>query len=433
MQSFMELWELVRQELKQRVSEVVYDVWLKELNVVSFDENRVTLSIIEFKRKIVEQKFYELLCSTFQEVLGFPVEVVLMDETGEDEPKASHTPKQTGPFLNTFENFVVGSSNKFAHAAAQAVAANPGGAYNPLFIYGNSGLGKTHLLHAIRHEIQTENPNAKIILTHGEDFTNELVRYIAEKNTSAFHDKYRSCDVLLMDDVQFIAGRESTQEEFFHTFNALSQEGNQIVLTSDRPPKAILRLEERLRTRFEWGLIADIQPPDTETRMAIVKNKAQMLDFDLPDEVGRFIAEHLKRNIRQLEGAVKKMQAFVTIQGAPCNLATAQHAIKDILSDSRPTPVTVERIVQEVARTYGIDATDIRSKKRDAQTSRTRQIAIYVVSKVTGMATKAIGNEFGGRDHSTIVYALKEISAEIERDPSLLDTVNDIIKNVQEE
>ena len=247
------------------------------------------------------------------------------------------------------------------------------------------------------------------------------------------HNKYRTCDVLLVDDIQFIAGKPSTQEEFFHTFNALTQAGSQIVLTSDRPPKEILTLDERLRTRFEWGLIADIQPPDIETRMAIIKRKAQNLDFEIPHEVVQYIAEKIKSNIRQLEGAVKRLKAFVTIHGASLNIATAQMAIRDILNDSRPTPVTVERIIQEVARTHGAPPEDIRSKKKDAQTAKMRRIAMHVVREVTDLSTPAIGEEFGGRDHSTVLFALNKAKQEIDSDSSLRAMVADIIKNVKEE
>lgn len=429
MESFNEMWESVRQELRESLSEVIYNVWLDELELVSFESDRAVLSISEFKRKIIEQKFYNILCGAFEKVLGFPVEVIL---TEPGTPKKQEAPVSRY-FDNTFETFVVGSSNKFAHAAAQAVAANPGGAYNPLFIYGSSGLGKTHLLRAIWHEIKNNNPNKNCIFTHGEEFTNELVRFITQKNTGEFHEKYRNADLLIVDDVQFIAGRESTQEEFFHTFNALTQLGNQIVLSSDRPPKEITTLEERLRTRFEWGLLADIQPPDLETRMAIIKRKAELLGFELPDDVVQYIAERLKNNIRQLEGAVKKMQAFVTIHGSPKNTTTAQNAIKDILNDSRPLPVTIEKIVREVARTYGANPEDIRSKKRDAPISKMRQIAMYVVNEVTDMTQEAIGREFGGRHHTTVIYALREIKNEIDRDASLRATVNDIMKNVRED
>ena len=431
MESFADLWSLVQQELQQQLSEVIYNVWLKELEPISFEDSTAVLAIPEFKRKIVEQKFMNVLHDAFEKTLGFDVEVKLVEPKGHSEEK-TESKADVSAANNTFDTFVIGPSNKFAHAAAQAVSANPGKAYNPLFIYGNSGLGKTHLLRAIGNAIKADNPDANIVYTQGDAFTNDLIEYIGKKDMVAFHNKFRNADVLLVDDVQFIAGKEQTQEEFFHTFNAIYQAGNQIVLTSDKPPKEIPTLEERLRTRFVSGLIADIQPPDIETRIAIIKGKAKMLELDIPDEVVQFIAEKLKSNIRQLEGAVQKMQAFAEIHGSSPSIITAQTAIKDILSESRPAPVTVTMIIEEVARTYGADPADIRSKKRDAETSRMRQIAMYVVSEITGISTKSIGKEFGGRDHSTVIYGLKEIKREMQRDSSLRATVNDIIKNIQE-
>lgn len=433
MKSLEELWELVTEVLKESLSEVIYNVWLKDLVPVSFEDGAVTLAICEFKRKIVEQKFNDVLSDAFEKVLGFPAEIILIEPDGSDkEQRDPSSPERPQNEENTFETFVVGSSNKFAHAAALAVAANPGGAYNPLFIYGRSGLGKTHLLGAIASEIQSVNPDLKVVLTHGEQFTNELVYYIAQRNMSDFHNKYRSADVLLMDDVQFIAGRERTQEEVFHTFNTLTQAGNQVVLTSDKPPKDIMPLEERLRARFEWGLIADIQPPDVETRMAIIKRKAQVLDLELSDDVIQYIADKLKNNIRQLEGAVKKIKAIVAIHGSLPNMVTVQNAIKDIQSEERPDSVIIEKVVGEVARTYGADPADIRSKKRDAQTSRMRQMSMYIISEMTNLSTKAIGNEFSGRDHSTVVYALQEMRRLLEKDSSLRSAIDDITKNVSE-
>ena len=300
MNSFTELWAVVSQVLRGEVSDIVYKVWLDDLEPVSFDGNVVTLSTVEFKRKIIEQKFSTVLHDAFEKALGFGVEVRLVNadvsaqaQTVEDVEKSFHED-------NTFQTFVVGSSNKFAHAAAQAVAANPGGAYNPLFIYGRSGLGKTHLLNAIAHEIQKNNPSANVLFTQGEAFTNEIVRGIGIGQTAmtALHEKYRTADVLLVDDIQFIAGKPATEEEFFYTFNTLTQAGNQIVLTSDRPPKDIATLEDRLRTRFEMGLIADIQPPDVETRMAIVKRKAEALDLNLTDDVVQYIADRIHAHDR---------------------------------------------------------------------------------------------------------------------------------------
>ncbi len=429
MESFSDMFELVMKELEKQYSDTIYNLWFKDMVLVSMENGYAIIAIKKFKGEIIEQKFMDGLCKAFENVFGFEVGVKFVPPDYEEvpEPEVKDNYEQS-----TFETFVVGSSNKFAHAAAQAVAANPGGAYNPLFIYGNSGLGKTHLMCAIKHEILRNNPNANIIFTQGETFTNDLVKHLAAKNMGAFHDKYRSADVLLVDDVQFIANKASTEEEFFYTFNALYQDGRQIVLSSDRPPKEMTTLEERLRTRFENGLIADIQPPDLETRMAIIKRKAELMDFYVPDDVVQYTATHLKNNIRQLEGAVNKMQAFVSLRGMQMNLITAQAAIKDIMSENRPTPLTIEKIIDEVSRTFGVDKEVIKSKRRDANTTKARQVAMYIISEVTGIPTKAIGEEFSGRDHSTVLYSLDEIKNKIQRDQSLKNTINEIIKNVQE-
>ena len=430
MDSFAELWEMVKEECKKQVSESIYNVWFKDMELVSFDDNRVVIALTDFKRKIVESRFMDKLESSFKNVIGFDIQIVLVDVEKAAPIKVEEN-EDTLSDEDTFDSFIVGASNKFAYAAANAVANDPGGKYNPLFIHGNSGLGKTHLLNAIAHQVKLTHPEANIVYTRGESFTNELVKYIGQKSTEAFHDKYRSADILLVDDVQFIAGKDSTQEEFFHTFNALYQAGNQIVLTSDRPPKEISLLEDRLRNRFEWGLMADIQSPDLETRMAIIKRKAEILNFDLPDDIVQYIAEKLKNNIRQLEGAVKKMQAFVTMQGMPVNIMTAQTAIKDIIVDNSPTPVTINKIVTEVARTYGADSADIYSKKQNAQTTEMRQMAIYIVREMTGLSTKLIGREFG-RDHSTIVYSLDKFTKRYNEDSKIRSVVDNIIKNIRD-
>ncbi len=430
MDSFAELWEMVKEECKNQVSESIYNVWFKDMELVSFDDNRVVIALSDFKRKIVESRFMDKLESSFKNVIGFDIQIVLVDVDKSAPVKVEET-EDTLTDEDTFDSFIVGASNKFAYAAANAVANDPGGKYNPLFIHGNSGLGKTHLLNAIAHQVKLTHPEANIVYTRGESFTNELVKYIGQKSIEAFHDKYRSADILLVDDVQFIAGKDSTQEEFFHTFNALYQAGNQIVLTSDRPPKEIALLEDRLRNRFEWGLMADIQSPDLETRMAIIKRKAEVLNFDLPDDIVQYIAEKLKNNIRQLEGAVKKMQAFVTMQGMPVNIMTAQTAIKDIIVDNSPTPVTINKIVTEVARTYGADSADIYSKKQNAQTTEMRQMAMYIVREMTGLSTKLIGREFN-RDHSTVVYSLDKFTKRYNEDSKLRSVVDNIIKNIRD-
>ena len=430
MDSFAELWEMVKDECKKQVSESIYNVWFKDMELVSFNDHEVVIALSDFKRKIVESRFMDKLSSSFKNVIGFDINIVLTDIEKTAAPKEEPV-EDLLTDEDTFDSFIVGASNKFAYAATNAVANDPGGKYNPLFIHGNSGLGKTHLLNAIAHEVKKSHPEANIVYTRGESFTNELVKYIGLKSTEEFHDKYRSADILLVDDVQFIAGKDSTQEEFFHTFNALYQAGNQIVLTSDRPPKEISLLEDRLRNRFEWGLMADIQSPDLETRMAIIKRKAEVLNFKLPDDIVQYIAEKLKNNIRQLEGAVKKMQAFVTMQGMPINIMTAQTAIKDIIVDSSPTPVTINKIVTEVARTYGADSADIYSKKQNAQTTEMRQMAMYIVREMTGLSTKLIGREFN-RDHSTVVYSLDKFTKRYNEDSKIRSVVDNIIKNIRD-
>ena len=355
-----------------------------------------------------------------------------MKQSHRDAAKKEEEIPESENYEFTFDTFIVGPSNKFAHAASMAVASKPASLYNPLFIYGNSGLGKTHLLYAIRNEIGRTNPKMDIIYIKGDEFTNELIEAIRHGTTGEFHQRYRRADVLLVDDIQFIAGKDSTQEEFFHTFNTLYEAKKQIVLTSDRPPKDIQTLEERLLTRFEWGLTADIQPPDFETRIAIIKRKAELLKIDLPDSIVEYIANRLKNNIRQLEGAVKKIKAYHLLNGQPYTIQTAQAAISDIINNDQPTPVTVEKIIDEVARTFGTTSNDIRSSRRSANISSARQVAMYVVREITDMSMEAIGQEFGGRDHSTVVYAIQQIDEKSARDPKMKATVNDIVKNIRD-
>ncbi len=462
MESFKELFQMVKEYTRQYVmdskelSEIAYQVWIKSLEPVSFDGNTAVLYIkAEFMKKIVEEKYLGLLTQAFEAVVGFPVKVEILCETSERSDKKEFTPacvqtsapspvlpsysqeeidmnSQGGEYEYTFSTFIVGSSNKFAQAACRAVAQNPANAYNPLFIYGGSGLGKTHLLYAISSEIKESRPKTNVIYVKGEEFTNELIAAIGAESTKEFHDKYRQADVLLVDDIQFIGGKESTQEEFFHTFNSLYQSGKQIVLTSDRPPKEIKTLEERLRTRFEWGLIADIQPPDFETRIAIIKRKAELLNLEIPSMVEEYIANHVKNNIRQLEGVVKKLNAYNKLAQTPPSILLAQSAIREILTDNQPIPVTVERIISEVGRTFGVSAEDIRSAKRSSQISNARQIAMYVIREITQMSMAAIGNEFGGRDHSTVIYATGQVSKNMKQDTKYKETVEDIIKNIRD-
>lgn len=444
MESFRELFAMVREYCRGELSDVAFNLWIKDIEPVKMDGSVATLFVrSEFKKNIIEEKYLDLLRRGLEAVLGFSLDVkILCEPPGAAPTEKAHASgmqaqaldfaSMSGEYEYTFANFIVGSSNKFAHAAALAVATNPSRSYNPLFIYGGSGLGKTHLLCAIHEEIMMSNKDAKIIYVKGEEFTNELIQAIAKESTSQFHDKYRSADVLLVDDIQFIGGKESTQEEFFHTFNTLYQEGKQIVLTSDRPPKEIKTLEDRLRTRFEWGLLADIQPPDFETRIAIIRRKAELLDFVIPDEVSEYIANRLKTNIRQLEGAVKKLKAYKQLAGSNPTVLLAQNAIRDILNDNQPIPITVERIISEVSRTYGVTPADIRSSKRSAQISSARQISMYIVREITQMSMSTIGEEFGGRDHSTVVYAIQQVEKNMEHDTHYRETIEDIIKNVRD-
>ena len=432
MDSFQDLFQLACEYCQQHLSEVAYNLWIRDIEPKSFDGSVACLYVTsQFKKNILEEKYLPLLREAFAAVVGFDIEIRLMcpEDCGSAPPPPPQ--EETGEYAYTFDTFIVGPSNKFAHAASWAVASNPANSYNPLFIYGGSGLGKTHLINAVCEEIKKNNPGFTILSVKGEEFTNELITAIRNGTTQQFHAKYRQADVLAVDDVQFIAGKESTQEEFFHTFNELYQSSKQIILTSDRPPKEIKTLADRLRTRFEWGLLADIQPPDYETRIAIIHRKAELIHIHIPDDVAEYIANKLKNNIRQLEGVVNRLKAFQQLIGSPPSILTAQSAIKDILNEHQPIPMTVERIVTEVARTYSVTGEDIRSGKRSSTISTARQVAMYIVREITQMSMSTIGEEFGNRDHSTVVYATKQVEKRMERDSHYRETVEDIIKNIK--
>ena len=436
MDSFNEAWGIICDYCKQRITEVAYKTWISKIEPIKLDfaEGKAILMVPgDFHRQTLIRGYMQLLNDAFASVFGEGINIcfTIPEEIISKEQELNDSIIDAD-YEFTFESFIVGSSNKFAHAASLAVATNPGRAYNPLFIYGNSGLGKTHLLYAIRNEIHKTNPEKVIVYVKGDDFTNELIEAIRMATTSDFRQKYRKADVLLVDDIQFIGGKDSTQEEFFHTFNSLYEAKSQIVLTSDRPPREIKTLEDRLRSRFESGLIADIQPPDFETRIAIIKRKAEQLEIEIPDEVVEYIATRLKTNIRQLEGVVKKLKAKCLLYGEKLTITVAQKTISDILNNDQPPPLTVEKIIDEVARTFGITSDDIRSSKRNSNISNARQIAIYAVREITDLSMNLIGDEFGGRDHSTIVYAIKQIEKNMNKDPKLKSTVEDIIKNIRD-
>lgn len=436
LESFNQAWELICEFCKSQITEVAYKTWFSRLKPVSLDFEK-GMALIEapneFHKQTLLRCYSDLLSEAFQNVFGSKIDFSLcvQEEKAEGKPETEASGTESKDL--TFENFVVGPSNRFAHAACQAVAAQPAILYNPLFIYGNPGLGKTHLLNAIAKEFKKNFPTRSFLYIKGEDFTNEVIEGIARGTMPHVREKYRTVDLLLIDDIQFIAGKVSTQEEFFHTFDALHEAKKQIVLTSDRPPKEIATLEERLKSRFESGLLADIQPPDFETRTAIVNKKAESLGFKIPDSVSEYIATKLKNNIRQLEGAVKKLRAFHLLEDKPINVATAQAAISDIINNSQPAPVTVDKIIEEVARTYGnVTPEDIRSQKRNSNISEARQISMYIVREITDLSMVEIGQTFGGRDHSTVVYATRQVEKKIEKDPRTKAIVNDIIKNIRD-
>ena len=439
MESFDQAWELICDYCRSRITDVAYKTWFDRLKPLSLDFEAGVAQIEapnEFHKQTLLRCYSDLLGEAFQSVFGSQIAFAI---TVPEERKAAPAPSaESDGYDLTFDTFVVGPSNRFAHAACQAVASQPATLYNPLFIYGNSGLGKTHLLNAIANEFKKNYPDRSVVYAKSEAFTNEIIEAIARGTTPAFREKYRKADLFLMDDIQFIAGKISVQEEFFHTFNTLYEAKKQIVLTSDRPPKDISTLDDRLKTRFEWGLTADVQPPEFETRIAIIIRKAESVGLDIPEPVCEYIANRLKNNIRQLEGAVKKLRAFHLLENKPINIATAQAAISDIINNNQPAPVTVDKIIEEVARTFsgnvpgGITPEDIRSKKRNANISMARQVSIYIAREITNMSMVEIGQTFGGRDHSTVVYAIRQAEQNIKKDPRTKALVDDIIKNIRD-
>ena len=443
MESIKEAWSEILAYLQNQsdISQVAYNTWISCIEPCSIEDNAVVVLVrTNFQRGIIEGQYADRIKTAVREVLGIPFDLKILSEEEQKEVKPDPNFPQAENFVDqnpvtsdySFDNFVVGPSNKLAHAASQAVANKPARDFNPLFIYSDSGLGKTHLMFAICNELRKRDPSLRVLFTKAEFMTTELIEAIRNGSTAEFRAKYRYVDVLLIDDIQFISGKQSTQEEFFHTFDELHQAGKQIVLTSDRPPREIATLEERLRTRFEMGLMADIQPPDFETRIAIIKGKAQLLNIHISDDIVNYLATHLKKNVRQLEGAVRRIHAQCLLEGDTPTILTAQAAIRDIKNDNQPVPITVERVITEVARTMSVTADDIRSNKRSANISSARQVAIYVLRNVTSLSMEDIGEEFGGRDHSTVVYALQKVEKRMESDTSFNGMIKDIIKNISE-
>ena len=428
-----EVWEKVKALMGAEMTATTLNTWFDDTEAVALEESRFILySPTRFKRDIITARYLAPIQGALHELFSADFQVTVLTE---DERNTFKEPSRQGVFLPgteeyTFDRFVVGSSNKFAHAAARKVAENPGESYNPLFIFGNSGLGKTHLLYSIAHTIHASRPDYKVIYVKGDAFTNELITAIREGRNQEFRDKYRGADVFLMDDVQFIAGRDSTQEEMFHTFNTLYELKKQIVFTSDRPPKEMLRLEDRLKTRFEWGLLADIIPPDYETRMAIIRNKSIRMGMELPDFLIQLIAENITANVRQIEGTVNKIMAYQDLIGDTVDKNTVIRAVKDIFKEKSDILPTADVIIEEVCKFYNIEPEILRGQGRSKDISMARQIAIYQIRRMTNLSLKEIGQEFGGRDHSTVLNALNRIEDLVKTDPEKAEIVKDITTNI---
>lgn len=435
--SIDDIWSAVCEECKKTISEVAFDCFLKNLKPVSLDAGVFILSINnEYMRGVVEQNYTELLKSAIKKVMGIEIDVKIVFEGDEEKIVKAEQLSEGLTFEDffTFSNFVVGSTNRFAHAASLAVANNSNITYNPLVIYGPSGVGKTHLMLAIKNQIKKNFPYKKIVYTRGEDFTNELIKAIQDGKLGLgtiddFRNKYRGVDVLLIDDIHFIAGKEQTQEEFFNTFNTLYQNNKQIVVTLDRPPREIKTLDDRIRSRFESGLFADISLPDFETRVGIIQKKAEKLHIYIEESLVFYIAEHIKSNTRQLEGVVKKIEAFVSIQNKIPTLSVVQGFIRDIINDTRPEPVKIEKIIAEVAKTYNVSESDILSNRRTASLALARQVAMYIARETTNLSYKAIGESFG-KDHTTVLYNVNRIENFLKDKPYEKELVDDIIKNL---
>ena len=443
------IWERAKEGLFSVVGDKVYESWFSNLEPAGSDDETMRLSADgEFTAIWIRDNYMDVLSNQISLAAShnMKVEIVAREESPQSEdrieaprtaprrisapkPSVSPIPPSINP-RNTFESFVVGESNRFAHAAALAVAQNIGVAFNPLFIYGATGLGKTHLMHAIAHFVLKNNPSAARAYVSSENFVNEYVAALRDGNIANFRKRYRNTDVLLIDDVQFFAGKERCQEEFFHTFNTLHESGKQIVLTSDRPPKEMLRLDDRLRTRFEWGLPVDIQPPDYETRVAIIKNKAIRRGMNLPDPVLQYIAENITSNVRQIEGTVNKILAFQELMGESVDVDTVTRAVRDLFKDKADFLPSPEIIIDEVGKFYNIDPEAIRGQGRTKDTALARQIAMYQIRRMTNLSLKEIGREFDDRDHTTVMHSIDRVEKLTKQSPEIAEVIKDINANI---
>jgi chromosomal replication initiator protein len=442
-----ELWQQVLDAIQTKLSKPSFDTWLKSTKAIEFNDTTLVISTPnKFTQEWLESRYLKMISSTVYDSLGTRVDVrVIIEENlpaqSTQFPNPSSTkqviPIQEDSYTNlmnphyTFDTFVIGTGNRFAHAASLAVAEAPAKSYNPLFLYGGVGLGKTHLMHAIGHYVLEHNPAAKVLYISSEKFTNEFINAIRDNRGEGFRNKYRNIDVLLIDDIQFLAGKEGTQEEFFHTFNALHEESKQIIISSDRLPKEIPTLEERLRSRFEWGLTTDIQAPDLETRIAILRNKAKSQNLDIPNEAMVYIANQIDTNIRELEGALIRVVAYSSLVNEDISVHLTAEALKDIIPSNRPKVITIQDIQQRVGEFYGMRLEDFKARKRTKAVAFPRQIAMYLSRELTDYSLPKIGEAFGGRDHTTVIHAHDKITTALQQDQELFKIIHSITAKIK--
>jgi len=423
---YTKVWDKVLKNICSEIGSTSFDIWFSKVKYDTCRNEKVYITVPNtLTKEWIESRYLDNMQKVFRNLSKQDISLLLTTEPIEKDGYISpFNPKYT------FDTFVIGNSNRFAHAACYAVGETPSRAYNPLFIYGGVGLGKTHLMQAIGHRILTTKPGYSVMYVSSEQFTNELITSIKDDNTNGFRNKYRNIDVLLIDDIQFLAGKDRTQEEFFHTFNALYEANKQLVISSDRPPRNIPTLEDRLRSRFEWGLITDIQTPDLETRIAILRKKAQNDNFNIPYDVLDYIANYIDSNIRELEGALVRLVAYATINNKPLDMATASEALKDILPPPGPRKITIESIQKEVCKYYGIELSEMLSKKRNKHLVVPRQVAMFLCRKLTDASLPLIGDQFGGRDHTTVMHSVDKVNREIAEQLELSAIVEQLCQQI---
>ena len=452
MQSFKDVWNRALLILEQDLNQTSFNSWIKMMIPMKMENDTAYFCVATvFLKKLIDQKFKDNIETALSDVMGFNVAVQIMTEE-EVPPRFREMAQQkSDEFITdiqheevedevrafnaqanlTFETFVIGKENEFAHAAALAIANNPAGAYNPFFLYGHSGLGKTHLINAIANKIRENHPDKVILYAKGDEFTSELIDAIKYNTQRQFKQKYRSADILLMDDVQFLSGRPSIQEEMFHTFDALYESGRQIILTSDRPPREIAVLEERLQSRFSMGLIADIQPPEYETRVAIIKRKSELYNLKMPTDVIELIATKIKSNVRELEGTIKKLKAFNQLWGQTPTIALAKDAMEAIIKENANNSITPDMIIENVARYHNVTVDQIKGKKKDAPVVKPRQQAMYLIRELTQLSLPEIGNAMGGKNHTTVLHSIKRVEESIQKDPAFAKTIAELTENIK--